>query len=37
MTVTPETSTDCFRATITAYREACQSEEPEVNFNRITI
>ena len=37
MIATPETSTDCFRATITAYRESRQLGESEVNFNRITI
>tara|TARA_A100001011_G_scaffold383076_1_gene453809 strand:+ start:552 stop:665 length:114 start_codon:yes stop_codon:yes gene_type:complete len=37
MIATQETNTDCFRATTTAYREARQSGEPEVNFNRITI
>ena len=37
MIATPEINTDYFRDTITAYREARQSGEPEVNFNRITI
>mgnify|MGYP004064919715 CR=1 FL=1 len=37
MIATTETSTDCFCATITAYRVARQSGEPEVNLNRIPI
>jgi len=37
MIATPETNTDCFRATVIAYRESRQSGEPEVNLNRITI